>query len=726
MYEASPQAISGNVTRPMIEDRLPSELRVLIQIALNLRWSWEDRSQDLFRAIDPALWESSRHNPMAVLLGAGPERFAEISSDAAFMELLAEIQGGLKGYLEATTWFKRQGKKLQSVAYFSPEFGLTEALPQYSGGLGILAGDHLKAASGLGIPITGVGLFYREGYFQQQLTPDGWQEENYAVLQPEAMALSPIDRTDIHVNLDGHQVPIRIFGAAVGRGRLLLLDAGTGEHPEALKVTDRLYGGDHEHRLRQEIVLGIGGVRALAAAGMLPQVFHMNEGHAGFLIFERIRMLISDGKSFEEAVEAVRATTAFTTHTSVPAAIDRFPRDLMWRYFGSWAEEAGISLDPFLELGREPDAGHDGVFNMAMMCLRVAGRSNGVSELHAGVSRSMFHPLWPDKDTRDVPIMGITNGVHARTWVSSGMTELFDRYVLPIWSEAGPQEWANLRDATDEELWRIREHGRENLVALVRSRGRAVFPQSQDGAGGPHPEGGELLDPHALTVGFARRFTEYKRPTLLMSQRERLKALLSDDTRPLQLVIAGKAHPADHPGKEMIKRIVEFSHDPEISRRVVFLADYDMDIAKTIYQGVDVWLNNPRRPLEACGTSGMKAALNGALNFSTADGWWNEMFNGDNGWSIPSAEHEPHDRRDQIEADALYEILESEIIPLFYDRPNGSAPKGWVGKMKDSLISLGPRVGASRMLRDYLDLLYEPLALASERLGASEETAATG
>ncbi|MGH2810031.1 MAG: alpha-glucan family phosphorylase, partial [Actinomycetota bacterium] len=560
----------------MIEDRLPSELRVLIQIALNLRWSWEDRSQDLFRAIDPALWESSRHNPMAVLLGAGPERFAEISSDAAFMELLAEIQGGLKGYLEATTWFKRQGKKLQSVAYFSPEFGLTEALPQYSGGLGILAGDHLKAASGLGIPITGVGLFYREGYFQQQLTPDGWQEENYAVLQPEAMALSPIDRTDIHVNLDGHQVPIRIFGAAVGRGRLLLLDAGTGEHPEALKVTDRLYGGDHEHRLRQEIVLGIGGVRALAAAGMLPQVFHMNEGHAGFLIFERIRMLISNGKSFEEAVEAVGATTAFTTHTSVPAAIDRFPRDLMWRYFGSWAEEAGISLDPFLELGREPDAGPDGVFNMAMMCLRVAGRCNGVSELHAGVSRSMFHPLWPDKDTRDVPIMGITNGVHARTWVSSGMTELFDRYVLPIWSEAGPQEWANLRDATDEELWRIREHGRENLVALVRSRGRAVFPQSQDGAGGPHPEGGELLDPHALTVGFARRFTEYKRPTLLMSQRERLKALLSDDTRPLQLVIAGKAHPADHPGKEMIKRIVEFSHDPEISRRVVFLADYDM------------------------------------------------------------------------------------------------------------------------------------------------------
>jgi glycogen phosphorylase len=705
-----------------VRPHLPAGLAQLQELATNLRWAWDERTRDLFRWADPETWELSFHDPVRLLGTSSRERLEQLEADPTFMGFLDEIHGEFRRYLEAPRWFQnRPAGSLRAVAYFSPEFGLAEALPQYSGGLGVLAGDHLKAASGLGVPLVGIGLFYRQGYFRQALNAEGWQEETYPVLDPHAMALTLVEGARVEVDLAGQSLAAQIWLAQVGRTRLYLLDADIDENSADLRaVTDRLYGGEIEHRLCQEILLGVGGVRALDAVGEAAQVFHTNEGHAGFLGLERIRRLVSGEKlSFSEALEAVRASTIFTTHTPVPAGIDRFPRELMQRYFKDWAAECGITLDQLMTLGHFPDEPADAPFNMAVMGLRLAGMANGVSRLHGHVSRDMFHSLWPSVPPEEAPVGSVTNGVHARTWVAPEMADLLNRTVLPTWEEADADSWARIADARDDEIWRVREQGRDRLVAFVRSRLKASLLRrgvSESDAAWCD----EAFDPTALTVGFSRRFAAYKRPTLLLSQPDRLRRLLLSPERPLPLIFAGKAHPADAIGKEMIRHLVQFSRDPEIRHRIAFIEDYDIAVARMLYQGCDVWLNTPRRPLEACGTSGEKAALNGALNCSILDGWWAEMFDGNNGWAISSAEsYDDLDHRDRVEADSLFELLERQIIPLYYDRFEGRVPRRWVHRIKSSLASLGPQVTASRMLKDYVDQMYEPMAARADLLAAS-------
>lgn len=700
--------------------RLPEALAPLQELAFNLRWSWDERTRDLFRWVDPDLWERTQHDPVQVLSLVARDRLEAVASDSAFMSFLGEIYAEFRRYMSVPRWFQDRGASaLTKVAYFSPEFGIAEALPQYSGGLGILAGDHLKAASSLGVPMVGVGLLYSEGYFRQRLNADGWQEERYPTMDPYAMALTPVDGVRASVDLAGQPLTARVWCAAVGRVKLYLLDANIDDNSEEIrKVTDRLYGGGTEHRLRQEILLGIGGVRALSALGEKPQVFHSNEGHAGFLGLERIRQLVSEHRlSFREALEAVRAGTIFTTHTPVPAGIDRFPAELIEKYFSGWASECGIDISELLALGHAPGEPPGAPFNMAVMGLRLAGMANGVARLHGQTSRAMFQPLFPQVPVEEVPIGSITNGVHGPTWVSPAMNDLFTKYVTPSWEEASAADWARISNARDDELWRAREQGKEALVSFVRARVKAALADK----GIPAADSAwadEVLDPTLLTIGFARRFAAYKRATLLFSQPERLKALLLDIKRPVQLIFAGKAHPADDIGKEMIRQIVQFTRDPDVRHRVAFIEDYDIAVARVMLQGCDVWLNNPRRPMEASGTSGEKAALNGGVNCSVLDGWWDEMFDGKNGWQIASAELYSDSRRDEVETNSLFEVLERQVIPLYYDRAGDRFPRQWVARIKDSLASLGPRVQASRMVREYVQLMYEPMAKRSEELSA--------
>jgi len=705
---------------------------------MNLRWSWDDRTQDLFRWVEPGAWEATGHDPIRLLGMVDHRRLDALAADRAFLSFMAEVHDDLRRDLEADRWFQaRQGPSgpasgvggpsgpasgttesspLRSVAYFSPEFGIAEALPQYSGGLGVLAGDHLKAASGLGVPLIGVGLFYHQGYFRQELNPDGWQKERYVDLDPHVMALTPVEGLRVQVDLAGSPLLARIWRAQVGRVPLYMLDTDVEENDDACRVvTDRLYGGDSEHRLRQEILLGVGGIRALELLGHECQVFHSNEGHAGFLGLERVRRaIVDDGLTFDEAIEAVRAATVFTTHTPVPAGMDRFPRGLMEHYFKDWAHECDVDFDRLMALGHQPGESLDAPFNMAVMGLRLAASSNGVSKLHRVVSRQIFAPVWPGVPVEELPIRSVTNGVHSRTWVSSEMRDLFDRHVLPEWHEAGPDRWSRIDDAGDDELWRPRQQARERLVAFVRRRLR----DSALARGLSEPEAAwcdEAFDPGVLTIGFARRFAPYKRATLLLSQPDRLKALLLDAERPMQLLFAGKAHPADDLGKDLIREVVQFSRQTDVRHRVAFLEDYDMALARVLLQGCDVWLNTPRRPLEACGTSGEKAALNGGLNCSIRDGWWDEYFDGDNGWAIASTEGwDDLGRRDQAEATSLFDILERQIVPLFYERAPGRPPQRWLQRVRHSLRTLGPEVSASRMVRDYVEELYEPAAIAAD------------
>jgi glycogen phosphorylase len=709
-----------------VRPTLPPELAPLEALAMNLRWSWDLQTRELFRWVDPDEWDAVVHDPVRLLGNIAKDRLAELVQDRGFLRFLETVQSDLERYLSRDAWFQgRSDSPLRAVAYFSPEFGISEAVPQYSGGLGVLAGDHLKAASDLGLPLVGIGLMYRNGYFRQALNVEGWQEQRYPNLDPYGMALTLQDGVRVRLDVAGRPLTAQVWKAEVGRTVLYLLDSDVDDNDDDLRaVTDRLYGGDSEHRLRQEMLLGIGGVRALRALGVDTQVFHTNEGHAGFLGLERIRELMAEGLRYEEALEAVRAGSVFTTHTPVPAGIDRFPRELIERYFAGFAAEAGITMDQLLELGHEPgDAGRTR-FNMAVMGLRLAARSNGVARLHGNVSREMFQPLWPQIPVDEVPIGHVTNGVHARTWVSAEMNDLLTRHVHPHWGEADAAEWARIHDVTDDEVWRVKEQGKDRLIALVRDKIRAAATargQSRADVGWAD----EVFDDRALTIGFARRFATYKRATLLLSQPERLKAILTSVDRPVQFVFAGKAHPADDAGKEMIREIVAFSSDPEIRHRFVFLDDYDIAIARAMYHGCDVWLNTPRRPQEACGTSGMKAALNGQLNLSVLDGWWDEAYDGENGWAISSAESVADAaRRDEIEANSLFDLLEREVIPLYHDHYEGRVPRRWVRRMKATLAGLGPFVTASRMVRDYTTALYEPTAAHVDRMAADDHARA--
>lgn len=720
------------IRRFTVRTVLPEQLAALDELAANLRWSWHQPTLDLFRDIAPATWDEQGKDPIGLLGEIAPARLAELAADEAFVGRANALRDELRSYLSEPRWYQSLsatdgGTMPGTIAYFSPEFGIAAALPQYSGGLGILAGDHLKSASDLGVPIVGVGLFYRAGYFRQTLSRDGWQEESYPVLDPDGLPMRVLrnpDGSGAEVVLalpDGGALHARIWQLAVGRVTLLLLDTDVQENSEALRgVTDRLYGGGGEHRLLQELLLGIGGARAVKAFTALagipaPQVFHTNEGHAGFLGLERVSDLIGNGLTFAEALTAVRAGTVFTTHTPVPAGIDRFEAPLVARYF-STELLPGVEVNDVLALGAEDYVGGTpDTFNMAVMGLRLAQRANGVSKLHGDVSRHMFGALWPGFDQDDVPITSITNGVHAPTWTDPQVSGLAESFLGT--SDTTLADWA--RDAvSDGELWALRGRLRQQLVTDARARTSAAWAEQNPGVGDP-AWFGRLLDPGVLTIGFARRVPTYKRLTLMLHDPERLRALLTHPTHPVQIVIAGKSHPADDEGKRLIQRLVEFSQGVDVRERIHFLPNYDIGMAQLLYPGTDIWLNNPLRPLEACGTSGMKAALNGSLNLSILDGWWNEYYDEEDGWAIPSADSAGDGaERDALEAASMYDLIEHQIAPRFYDRGPDGVPTRWVANIRHTLATLSPELSAGRMVREYVERLYLPAAAADRAISS--------
>ena len=719
-----------------MQPALPPALTSLATLARNLRWAWHDETRELFSAIDPDLWVSCGNDPLKLLAQVSDERLDALAADRTFMRHLVRVEDDLNEYLEGERWYQTNvatdAAAPKSIGYFSAEFGLASVLPQYSGGLGILAGDHLKAASDLGVPIIGVGLLYHHGYFSQSLDASGWQQERYPVLDPNEMPLERVMDGEHPLVLDvavrNRQVSFAVWLAKVGRVPLLMLDTNLDENVEDDRlITDRLYGGGSEHRLAQEVLLGIGGVRAVRAytrIAELPEVdvYHCNEGHAGFLGLERIREYMNEGDSFDTALTKVRAATVFTTHTPVPAGIDRFATDLVIDQFKSFDP---LPLERVLRLGQETyDGGDPTRFNMAVMGLRLAQRANGVSQLHGEVSREMFAHLWPGFDTSEVPIGSVTNGVHHFTWMHPELLELMEARTADSESVSDGVDWSALDRIDDQSLWTMRQQMRGEMVSMARER-LAVSERAR----GKNPDWtAEALSPTTLTIGFARRGASYKRLTLMLSEPDRLKGLLNHPDTPIQIVIAGKAHPADEVGKGLIQEMVQFADGADVRGKIVFLPDYDMSLAAPLYPGCDVWLNNPIRPNEACGTSGMKAALNGVANLSIMDGWWDELYDPAWGWQIPSSEGiVDEEARDRAEARALYEIIEDEIIPRFYTRDSSNLPRRWVQMIRETISGLGPKVLASRMVRDYVTELYQPAAAsAAEALeGHNAEDLAT-
>ncbi|MET0736516.1 MAG: alpha-glucan family phosphorylase [Microbacterium sp.] len=719
------KAIRTFTVRPVLAEPLAP----LDRLASNWRWSWSRATHALFASMDPALWDEIGANPARMLGALGQRRLDELAQDDEFVARVRAEDERLTAYLTGDRWFQQlEGGKPAHIAYFSPEFGVDGSLPQYSGGLGILAGDHLKSASDLGVPLTGVGLFYRAGYFRQSIGDDGWQREAYPLLDPYGLGLTLLrdeDGSPVEIALDlpgTRRLHARVWVADIGRIPLLLLDSETPSNSEELRrVTDRLYGGGGEHRLLQELLLGVGGVRAVRAWSAIagrpaPDVYHTNEGHAGFQGLERMSELITqDGLTFDEALAQVRASTVFTTHTPVPAGIDRFPRDLIADYLASSLFQ-GLDAAAAISLGLETyEGGDQGVFNMAVLGLHLGQHANGVSVLHGEVSRGMFGQLWPGVDADEVPITSITNGVHAPTWVHPAIKGVSERAFGDAHSDT--HDWTDRERVTDGELWGVRSEMKSEMVAEARRR-VAASVAANSGSGVIPAWVETLLDPEVLTIGFARRVPTYKRLTLMLRDPERLTKLLTDPDRPVQIVIGGKSHPADDSGKILIQQLVRFSRDPRVRGRIVFLPDYDITLAKTLYPGCDVWLNNPLRPLEACGTSGMKAALNGVLNLSILDGWWDEWYDGQNGWAIPTADTASTDEeRDDAEASALYDLIEHQLVPKFYER-EGGVPLAWLGMVRHTMTELGKKATSDRMVRDYVTRLYVPAAAHDAALRA--------
>ena len=698
----------------LVRPALPERLKTLEELAYNLRWSWDHETINLFRRLDRQLWEGSGHNPVLMLGSMAQERLQELAQDDAFFAHLDAVVAGLRDYMASPrTWYQKQygTPSRPLVAYFSLEFGLTESLPIYSGGLGILAGDHLKSASELGVPLIGVGLLYQKGYFRQYLTSDGWQQERHPSNDFSVMPLRPVYADDgtpvrVRVELAGRPLLLRLWNAQVGRVTLVLLDANIpGNPPDLQDITGQLYGGDSDMRIRQEIVLGVGGIRALHALGLRPRVFHMNEGHCAFLGIERIRQLILEERvSFREALEIVAASGIFTTHTPVPAGIDVFSPDQIEHYFASFRETFGLTREEFLDLGRAQPGRSEEFFNMAVLAIRTASMVNGVSRLHARISRAMWRNLWPGVPTDEIPIAHVTNGVHPQSWISNEMRHIYDSYLGPGWAElAGDTRvWRRSAQVPTDELWRTHERRRERLVRFTRRR--LALQLRLRGASVPEvAEAEQTLDPKALTIGFGRRFATYKRATLMLRDPVRLERILNAPGRPVQILFAGKAHPADEPGKELIRQVVQIARRPEFRRRIVFLENYDQSVARYLVQGVDVWLNTPRRPLEASGTSGMKALFNGALNISILDGWWDEAYTPGTGWAIGQGEeYEDDEYRDRVEAGALLDLLENEVVPLFYQRGPDNVPPGWMALMRTAITTLCPVFNTNRMVHEYV------------------------
>lgn len=709
-----------------VSPSLPVELEPLRKLAYNLHWDWNFETKDLFRRLDRDLWESSRHNPVLMLGMISQERLREVSEDEGFLAHMERATRQLDEYIQERTWFRKQRSQQGQAAcyaYFSAEFGLAESLPIYSGGLGVLAGDHLKSASDLGLPLVGVGLLYQEGYFAQYLNADGWQQERYPLNDFYNMPLQlerNADGSELRISVDypGRTVYARVWRVQVGTVPLYLLDTNIEpNNPYDHDITDELYGGDLDMRIHQEMLLGIGGVRMLKALGLTPTVYHMNEGHSAFLALERIRaMMQDDGLSFTEAQQVAKASQIFTTHTPVPAGIDLFPPDKVMDYLGRYCGIFGLSREEFLALGRENTGDFSSPFSMAILAIKMATFVNGVSKLHGEVSRIMFDSLWPKLPLEEVPITSITNGVHARSCVAKSTQELYDRYLGPTWSDAPADHplWERVDSIPDEELWRNHERCRSQLVVFVRER---LQKSLRDRGASPSEIAGaqEVLDPSALTIGFARRFATYKRAALFLRNLERIKAILTGGGRhrPVQFVIAGKAHPKDIPGKELIRQITHFIREHNMSRYVVFIPDYDIHVNRLMVAGCDVWLNTPRRPREASGTSGMKASMNGLPNLSILDGWWDEADYVRTGWPIGHGEdYDDPNYQDDVEANALYDLLEQEVVPLFYERDQEGLPRGWIAKMKNAIKLNCPVFNTARMVRDYAMLGYFP---ASDR-----------
>ncbi len=719
---------------------LPNRLEVLRRVAYNVCFSWKGEIRDIFQRVDPGLWEECGHNPVLMLGLVGQGRLEELSRDQGFVAQLDRLSEDFDQYISnprilTTDYYP--GVPFQ-VAYFSAEFGLTECLPIYSGGLGVLAGDHLKSASDLNVPLVGMGLLYQEGYFSQYLSTDGWQMETFPVNEFTNMPVKLVNDAhkrplSVSVDLKGQPVHIQIWRIDVGRVPLYMLDTNVEANPpEFRQITGQLYGGDREMRLRQEIVLGIGGVRALKALNIEPTVIHMNEGHSAFSALERINILKKEkGLSFDQAREIILASTAFTTHTPVPAGNDVFDPGLVRQYLEDYTKELGISFKVLLGYGRLDPRNDSEPFGMTTLALRLSAHTNGVSRLHGRVSREIWQNVWPRHPVEDVPIDYITNGIHVPTWISEEMSGLFDRYLGPNWAEDPDSEhlWDQVERIPDTELWRAHERCRDYLVGFARRRLTEQL-KNRGASATAVKASSEVLIPEAFTIGFARRFATYKRAPLLFKDPDRLDQIINNPECPVQIVMAGKAHPQDNEGKAFIKMIVHLAREERFRRRIVFLEDYNLYVARLLVSGTDLWLNTPRRPLEACGTSGMKALANGSLNLSVLDGWWDEGYHRDFGWALGHGEeYQNHEAQDDIESRDLYNLLEDEVVPLFYKRGGDGIPREWVEKMRAGLRRLVPLFNSHRMVQEYTNRYYLPCsrrynALCAENFAGARDLSA--
>ena len=712
---------------PTANADLPERIGRLNELAYNLWWAWNPDAINLYKSLNHNLWDTVSHNPVELLQSISLNVLRSAAEDPEYLANYDKVMADFDAYMNSTdTWFHRNypNMKDNAIAYLSFEFGLHESIPAYAGGLGILAGDHLKESSDMGLPLNAIGFIYNQGYFVQKISEDGWQETSNFYLDFNKLPIIPLYYEDgrkvmISVTLPGRDIHARIWKIQVGRNSLYLMDTTIDENsPYDQQLTAKLYTADLDTRISQEILLGIGGVRLMRELGINPNVWHMNEGHAAFLSLERCREIVASGKTFEEAAEIVRKNDVFTTHTPVPAGNDRFPMWLMEKYFSKMWGELGLTSDQFLDLGKETTTWGD-QFTMPILALKLSERSNGVSKLHGEVSRAMWHFLWPDRKVEEVPISHVTNGVHSHTWVSRRMGMVFDQYLGTEWRDNldDVEMWKKVEDIPDEVLWEVRRHQKRQLNSYIARSARRVWV-----TGSKHPvqiiAGGVLLEPDALTIGFARRFPTYKRGNLILRDYERLLRLLNNTDRPVQFVFSGKAHPADEAGKLILQQLYRAIKDAHTGGRMVFLEDYNMDIARHLVSACDVWMNTPRRPMEASGTSGMKAAMNGALNFSVLDGWWAEGYNGKNGWAIGTEqEYDSTEAQDDADALSLYETLENEIVPLYYDRKDIAAPsKGWMKMMKNAISTLSPMYSTRRMVGDYVRNMYIPAMEEEEDL----------
>jgi len=702
---------------------LPAVLEPLREMTFNLWWTWEPSARRLFRHLDPDLWNRTNHNPVRMLQLSRQARLEELAQDKSFLRELKEVHDAFRNYLARQDTYGKTGAGAaikRPVAYFSAEFGFHEAIPNYSGGLGILAGDHCKSASDLDLNFVAVGLLYRHGYFRQEIDKDGAQHAVSLNQNFHHLPIREVQRDGagllISVRILDREVFAKVWQLPVGRIDLFLLDTDIPENnAEDRLITAELYGGDQEMRMRQEIVLGIGGVKALKALGIDPEVFHMNEGHSAFLAMERIRRKVVEKKlEFYSALQIVASANIFTTHTPVPAGNDSFPREMMRKYFGDFAKELGIPFDELFSFGQTRVDRSD-PFSMTILALRMSRHSNGVSKLHGEVSRSLWKDVWNGVPVHEVPITSVTNGIHTKTWMAPEFSALYRKY-LGEWEEriTEPDFWRRVIDIPDSELWETHQQLKHRLVEFVRERVRIRRERIGDS-----PEAirnvNRILDPEVLTIGFARRFATYKRGALLFSDKERLKRLLNDTTRPVQFIFAGKAHPRDEGGRALIQEVYRFSREAGFENRVVFLEDYDSYIARRLVQGVDLWLNNPLRPMEASGTSGMKSAPNGGINLSVLDGWWHEGFNGNNGWAIAAEISDGTvEFQSAVDANSLYQLLENQIIPLYYAKPDGKLPLAWLQLMRESIRSVTPVFNTHRMVKEYTERLYIPAARSHE------------